>query len=71
LPDSEPDGEPVLIDSVQTIERTRHSVKPDKFYEIIERMYPSGPKLELFQRGKARKGWSNWGLEAEAAPTRR
>src|SRR5262249_25446267 len=31
-----------LCDSVQTIERTEHSVKPKEFFEIIETLYPHG-----------------------------
>jgi N6-adenosine-specific RNA methylase IME4 len=60
-----------LFDSVVTEERTGHSVKPEQFYEIIETNYPHGARVELFQRGKARKGWHNFGFEAErdtAAP---
>ena len=57
LPDSHK-----LIDSVQTIERTKHSEKPERFYEIIEEMY-QGKKIELFARVK-REGWDTWGLEA-------
>ena len=54
LPDSNK-----LIDSVQTIERTKHSEKPERFYEIIETMY-QGKKIELFSR-KSRKNWTAWG----------
>ncbi len=39
-----------------------HSVKPDELYNIIEDCSP-GPYMELFARFK-RKGWSNWGNEA-------
>jgi len=39
-----------------------HSEKPDKVYEIIEKMYPDSKKVELFAR-KKRKGWTAWGLE--------
>jgi hypothetical protein len=42
-----------------------HSAKPKIMYEIIERMYPGLRKIELFARGPARPGWTNWGLEAE------
>jgi N6-adenosine-specific RNA methylase IME4 len=42
--------------------RREHSRKPDEAYEIIERMYPDLPKLELFAR-KARPGWLAWGNE--------
>jgi N6-adenosine-specific RNA methylase IME4 len=34
-------------------------------YDIIERMYPGLRKIELFARGPACPGWTNWGLEAE------
>lgn len=51
-----------LVDSVQSIERTEHSKKPERFYEIIEEMYPSAKKLELFSRNK-RAGWKSWGNE--------
>ena len=44
-----------------------HSAKPAVFAEMIEQLYPNLPKIELFARGKARPGWSVWGLEAEDA----
>ncbi len=40
----------------------RHSEKPDIFYELIEKYYPTLPKIELNAR-RARKGWDNWGLK--------
>jgi N6-adenosine-specific RNA methylase IME4 len=44
---------------------TRHSEKPAVFYEIIERYFPSLPKIELHARSAvARPGWDVWGLEA-------
>jgi N6-adenosine-specific RNA methylase IME4 len=43
--------------------RREHSRKPDEAYELIERMYPELPKIELFARGK-REGWSAWGNQA-------
>jgi N6-adenosine-specific RNA methylase IME4 len=49
-----------LIDSVQSIERTEHSVKPERFREIIDQMYPHGPRVELFARRKT-PGWDVWG----------
>lgn len=52
-----------LPDSVITADKSRHSAKPDEFYELIERMYP-GPYLELFARNR-RDGWSVWGNETE------
>ena len=56
------EGEPILFDSVQSIERTRHSEKPEKFREIIEYLYPSGKYIELFAR-KASVNWTAWGNE--------
>lgn len=47
--------------------RLPHSVKPDKFYEIIEQQSP-GPFLELFAR-KVRSGWDSWGNEIESTFT--
>lgn len=41
-----------------------HSAKPLEFHEIIERIYPTLPKLEMFAR-TARLGWQSWGAEAE------
>jgi N6-adenosine-specific RNA methylase IME4 len=41
----------------------RHSEKPVEVYEIIERMYPDFPKIELFARER-RPGWDAWGNEA-------
>jgi N6-adenosine-specific RNA methylase IME4 len=42
--------------------RTHHSAKPDRFYEIVERVSPE-PRLELFAR-RRRYGWDVWGDEA-------
>jgi N6-adenosine-specific RNA methylase IME4 len=42
--------------------RTVHSAKPDRFYEIVERVSP-GPYLEMFAR-RRRYGWDVWGNEA-------
>lgn len=49
-----------------------HSAKPDFPLEVIEREFPTLPKIELNRRGPARAGWDAWGNEAvpdEAAPT--
>lgn len=43
--------------------RGEHSEKPEIFREMIDRMYPSGPRIELFRRGDAPKGWKVWGGE--------
>jgi N6-adenosine-specific RNA methylase IME4 len=39
-----------------------HSEKPDEFAEMIERMFPNVPKLEMFAR-HPRLGWDVWGNE--------
>jgi len=51
-----------LFDSVQTIERTRHSEKPEEFRQIIDTLYPTGKRIELFARKKA-EGWDCYGNE--------
>jgi N6-adenosine-specific RNA methylase IME4 len=50
------------VDSVIAAARGRHSEKPGVVREIIERMYPGLPKLELFARKQA-PGWVAWGNE--------
>lgn len=42
-----------------------HSAKPDYVPELIERWYPSVPKIELNRRGPPRPGWDAWGNETE------
>jgi len=51
---------PKLYDSVQSIERTEHSKKPEEFRQIIDDLYPSGPRIELFAREPA-DNWHSWG----------
>jgi N6-adenosine-specific RNA methylase IME4 len=46
--------------------RGKHSEKPERFYEIIEAMYPEYPRVELFSRN-VREGWAAWGNQALAA----
>ena len=41
--------------------RGRHSEKPAIFAELIERLYPNVPKLEMFARAR-RDGWDSWGM---------
>lgn len=41
-----------------------HSAKPEVFAEIIERLFPNIPKIELNRRGTPRPGWAAWGAEA-------
>ena len=54
-----------LFDSVQVIERQEHSRKPEEFRTIIDTLYPSGQRIELFCRGDKPEGWETWGNEAE------
>lgn len=49
--------------NIMRTQKREHSRKPDELYEIIEAC-SEGPYLELFARGK-RKGWTQWGNEAE------
>lgn len=45
--------------------RIVHSAKPDRLYEIAERISP-GPRIELFAR-RRRAGWEAWGNQAPEA----
>src|SRR5208337_1254234 len=45
--------------------RTDHSEKPAIVYELIEAMYPTAKKIELYARGRPRKKWAAWGNEVE------
>jgi N6-adenosine-specific RNA methylase IME4 len=62
MPVPEPKARP---DSIVEAPRGRHSAKPEVFYDVIERMYPKFPKLELFQR-TPREGWHGIGNELES-----
>jgi N6-adenosine-specific RNA methylase IME4 len=48
--------------SVIEAPRAEHSEKPAAAHELIERMFPTLPKLELFAR-RPRDGWDVWGNE--------
>jgi N6-adenosine-specific RNA methylase IME4 len=48
---------------VQSIPRGKHSAKPELFRQLIDKMYPTGPRIELFRRGEIPSGWSAWGNE--------
>ena len=51
------------VDSVISIERNaRHSQKPPEFIQLIESMYKTGKKIELFSRAK-REAWEALGNE--------
>jgi N6-adenosine-specific RNA methylase IME4 len=49
-----------LFDSVVSEPRTDHSKKPEIFREIIDTIYPSGSRIELFARATS-PGWESWG----------
>ena len=50
--------------SVVSIERTNtHSEKPAEFRDLIDTLYPHGPRVELFARREAPAGWTRWGPE--------
>jgi N6-adenosine-specific RNA methylase IME4 len=49
-------------DSLQLLPKGKHSAKPERFYEIIEKWFPSCDKLEMFARAP-RDGWDSWGNE--------
>jgi site-specific DNA-methyltransferase (adenine-specific) len=44
--------------------RRGHSRKPESMQDAIERLFPDGPRLELFAR-RPRDGWSVWGDRIE------
>ena len=54
---------PTLYDSVQVIERTGHSEKPEWFRQMIDDLYPEGKRIELFARGTVPAHWDTWGNE--------
>lgn len=51
--------------SVFTEQVKGHSKKPEIAYQIIESLYPTQKKIELFARSK-RINWSVWGNEVES-----
>ena len=53
-----------LVDSVQSIERGEHSEKPERFRGIIDQLYPTGKRIELFARKRDIPGWEVYGNEA-------
>lgn len=50
------------IHTVFTEQVKRHSQKPEEAYRIIERLYPSANKLEMYARNE-RNGFDCWGNE--------
>ncbi len=55
-------------ESVVDADVGEHSEKPDVFDELVERLWPNTPKLEMYAR-RARPGWDVWGAEATAGDT--
>lgn len=53
--------------SVVEAPRRAHSVKPEAIYDLLDAMYPTLPKIELFAR-TTRMGWAAWGNELPAVP---
>jgi N6-adenosine-specific RNA methylase IME4 len=53
----------VRVSSVVEAPRGEHSAKPGICYELIERFYPTLPRIELFSRAP-RDGWAAWGNQA-------
>ena len=53
-----------MLPSVYLLPRMEHSRKPDKFYSLVEEMYPNTRKIELFAR-RQRENWDVWGNEVE------
>ena len=58
---TEPRTDDKSVPSVLRAERGKHSAKPLRSYELIERR-SSGPYLEIFARSE-RDGWTSWGNE--------
>ena len=50
-------------DSVILAPRREHSEKPGEVAELLHRLYPGVPKVELFAR-QGRPGWDSWGNQA-------
>jgi N6-adenosine-specific RNA methylase IME4 len=50
--------------SVIYAEVGQHSAKPFHFREMIEELFPTLPRVEMFARGEAVGGWDRWGNEA-------
>lgn len=61
VPVPEPANRPSSVVRIRRDEE--HSAKPTIFYEMIERMYPGLPRVELFARNR-RTGWAAWGNQA-------
>jgi N6-adenosine-specific RNA methylase IME4 len=56
-----------LTPSVIEADGGRHGEKPERFAKLIEAMFPTTPRLEMFARA-LRPGWDVWGNEAHTSP---
>jgi N6-adenosine-specific RNA methylase IME4 len=55
-----------LVDSVVSIRRSReHSQKLEFFRDLIDKLYPSGARLEMFACGRLPRRWKAWGAESK------
>lgn len=52
---------------IQRWPRGRHSAKPEMARALIDKLWPHGPRVELFRRGPVPPGWKTWGAEATRA----
>jgi hypothetical protein len=59
---TEEDGDPWVIASIPLALPVGHSRKPEAVQDALERLFPDGPRLELFAR-RPRFGWTVWGNE--------
>lgn len=50
--------------TVMREQATKHSKKPQCAYEMLEDMFPTARKIELFARN-TRPGWESWGNEID------
>ncbi len=51
--------------SVFREKKTKHSKKPNKYYNMIEKMFLGKTLLEMFARQKINNNWNVWGNQAE------
>jgi N6-adenosine-specific RNA methylase IME4 len=58
-----PDSD-VRENQIQRFPRGAHSRKPEAFRALIDRLWPHGPRIELFARGAVPPHWTAWGAEA-------
>lgn len=53
-----------LLPSIINAPVREHSRKPEEAYRLIERLYPTQRKIELFARTQ-RPGWNSWGNQTD------